>query len=69
MEEAIAALDASLALQPDFPEAHNNRALALQLSGKLEEAAEAFREATRHKPEFVQVWRFGLLDAARLDKV
>jgi len=36
----------ALRLQPDFPEASNNLGLALKAMGRLDEAVDAFREAT-----------------------
>jgi predicted TPR repeat methyltransferase len=48
--DALAALDRTVALQPDNARAHNNRGSALQLLGRLWEAEAAFRRALELAP-------------------
>jgi tetratricopeptide (TPR) repeat protein len=52
--EALAHLGAALRANPAYPEAHNNRGLALQLLERFEEAAEAHAEALRLEPTFAE---------------
>jgi len=48
LSEALMALDRLALAEPTFAEVHNQRGIALCLLGRLDEAAEAFREALRH---------------------
>ncbi len=50
--EALAALDAGLAIAPDDADAHNTRSAALRSLWRVEEAAEAARAALRRRPNF-----------------
>lgn len=52
--EAVSALDASLRLHPGNARAHNNRGSALQMLGRLDEAAQAFRRALELSPDLPQ---------------
>lgn len=52
--DAVAALDASLHLQPDNARAHNNRGSALQLVGRHGDAERAFRRALALDPDLAQ---------------
>lgn len=52
--EAAKAFQAVLRLQPDFPEAHNNRGRALVKLDRLPEAEEEFRIALRQRPDYAQ---------------
>lgn len=52
--DAVAALDASLRLQPDNARAHNNRGSALQLVGRHGDAERAFRQALALDPDLAQ---------------
>jgi Flp pilus assembly protein TadD len=49
-EGAIAALQASVKVNPDQPDAQNQLGLLLQRAGGLEEAAVAFRQFIRLEP-------------------
>ena len=51
--EALRAFDAALKLAPQMPEAHCNRAVALQDIGRLEEALAAADRALRYRPQYV----------------
>lgn len=52
--EAAKAFQAALRLQPEFPEAHNNRGRALVKLDRLPEAEEEFRTALRQRPHYTQ---------------
>lgn len=54
VDEAMAHLDAALSANPAYPEAHNNRGLALQLKGRFAEAVAAHAEAVRLEPGFAE---------------
>jgi tetratricopeptide (TPR) repeat protein len=51
-EQALAHLDQALRANSGYPEAHNNKGLALQLLERFEEAAAAHAEALRLEPTF-----------------
>ncbi|MBL8521618.1 MAG: tetratricopeptide repeat protein, partial [Betaproteobacteria bacterium] len=51
---ALAHLDAALAINPAFAEAHNNRGILLGDAGRLAEAAEAFQRAIAAKPSYAR---------------
>lgn len=51
---AIARFDRALALAPKLAEAHLRRGLALEQADRLDEAARAYRDATRIKPDLVE---------------
>ncbi len=53
-EEAIAAYRATLALRPDFAEAHNNLGNALQLADRYHEAIEAHKRAIELDASFAE---------------
>ena len=53
-DEAMAHLNEALRLNPDYPEAHDNRGLALQLMGRYEEAAAEHAAALRLEPAFAE---------------
>lgn len=52
--EAAKAFQTVLRLQPDFPEAHNNRGRALVKLDRLPEAEEEFRIALRQRSDYSQ---------------
>ena len=52
--EAAKAFQAVLRLQPDFPEAHNNRGRALVKLDRFPEAEEEFRTAIRQRPHYTE---------------
>jgi tetratricopeptide (TPR) repeat protein len=54
VDEAMTHLDQALRLNPDYPEAHDNRGLALQLLGRYEEAAAEHAAALRLEPAFAE---------------
>jgi Flp pilus assembly protein TadD len=41
-------------LKPDFPEAHYNLGIELDLAGKMDDAISEFREAVRLRPDFAK---------------
>ena len=51
-DEAIAACNRAIALQPDLAEAHNNLGNALKDQGRLDEALACFRRAVELKPVY-----------------
>ena len=53
-EQALAHLDQALRANSGYPEAHNNKGLALQLLERFEEAAAAHAEALRLEPTFAE---------------
>ncbi|MGL5033887.1 MAG: tetratricopeptide repeat protein [Microcystaceae cyanobacterium] len=56
LEEAIAAWDQALALDPNLPQVWHNRGSALGNLGRLEEALASFTQATTIQPENYQAW-------------
>lgn len=52
VDEAMVHLDEALRLNPDYPEAHDNRGLALQLLGRDDEAIAEHASALRLEPAF-----------------
>ena len=55
-EEAMEHFKASLRLEPDNPEAHNNLGNALQMVGRFEEALTQHQDALRLKPDFAEAY-------------
>ena len=53
-EQALGHLEQALRANPAYPEAHNNRGLALQLLERFDEAADAHAEAIRLEPTFAE---------------
>ncbi len=53
-ERALSHLEQALRANPAYPEAHNNRGLALQLLERFEEAEAAHAEALRLEPTFAE---------------
>jgi tetratricopeptide (TPR) repeat protein len=67
-EDALAATDAALALDPTIAGAHQNRALSLLALGRAEDAYGAAAEAVRLDPELAPAWQTcGAILAARND--
>jgi protein O-GlcNAc transferase len=56
LDEAIEAYQASVRLQPDLAQAHNNLGVALRARGHLDEAIAACREAVRLQPTYASAW-------------
>jgi len=54
LDEAIAAFRQTIALKPNFPEAHSNLGVALKDRGQLDEAIAAFRQTIVLKPDFTE---------------
>ncbi len=46
IDDALARFDAAIALDPDYPEAHHNRGVALRRLGRRRDAVRALRRAT-----------------------
>ncbi|HEU0052693.1 MAG TPA: tetratricopeptide repeat protein, partial [Longimicrobium sp.] len=65
-EEALAAFDAALALNPGYVEAHLNRAITLNDLGRTDEAHAAFQHAAEADEEKSGGGRFSSAAAARL---
>ena len=58
----------ALALRPDYPEAHNNLAILLQLNGETDDAERHYLEVLRLRPEDPEAhYNYGLLLKARGD--
>lgn len=55
-DEALAAFDRAIALDPAYPDPWWNRSNALWLAGRFEEAEQAGRDATRKKPDAPEAW-------------
>ncbi len=55
--EAIRYLDTAVTLKPESPGAHNDLGLALDLGGRLDEAAAEYREAIRLVPKTGAIYR------------
>jgi tetratricopeptide (TPR) repeat protein/S1-C subfamily serine protease len=56
-QEAVAAFQQTLKLNPEFKEAYYAQGLALKDWGKFSEAAASFGEATELDPQFYEAWR------------
>jgi protein O-GlcNAc transferase len=54
LDEALAAFDQAVALDPAYAQAHFNRGLVLAQQGRLEAALDAYREAVRLRPDYVE---------------
>src|SRR5207302_9781273 len=50
----MAAYRSAMAARHDYPEAHNNLGVLLQMQGRLEEAASAYRQAAALPPAYTQ---------------
>jgi predicted O-linked N-acetylglucosamine transferase (SPINDLY family) len=53
-DEALAAFDAAVSLDPDYAEAHFNRGVVLQQRGRLDGAIEAYKQSLRLRPDYVE---------------
>jgi Flp pilus assembly protein TadD len=58
VKDAVARFQTALRLQPDSAEVHYNLALALRVSGHMDEAREHYRTARRLKPALPEVFGF-----------
>lgn len=56
LDEAIAAFQSALMLQPDFAEAHYNLALAFEELGRIDDALLGFRKTIDLAPEFADAY-------------
>ena len=62
MVEARGAYEEAIALWPDYPEARNNLAVLLHVSGDFETASEHYRAALKLRPNDPEVhYNYGLL--------
>lgn len=71
LDFAVQFISKSLAIKPDYAEAHNNLANALKAQGKLEEAAQSFQNALDFNPDIIEAYNnLGntLKDLGRLDE-
>lgn len=71
VDDAMRHLDAALAGNPAYPEAHNNRGLALQLQRRFDDALAAHTEAVRLEPGFAEAHNnrgIALQQLGRLDE-
>ncbi|GCA71513.1 TPR repeat-containing protein YrrB [Microcystis aeruginosa NIES-2519] len=55
-EQAIASYDQALEFKPDYPDAWNNRGVALGNLGRLEEAIASWDRALEIKPDYHEAW-------------
>ncbi len=63
---AIERYRAAISLRRDFPQAHNNLAIALKSVGRLDEAAASFAAALETKPDYAEAgYNLGILLEAR----
>jgi len=70
-EEAIASYDKALAVKPDYPEAWNNRGVALSDLGRKEEAIASYDKALAVEPDDHEVWNnhgYALSDVGRQEE-
>jgi len=58
-QASLTLFDQTLALSPEFAEAHCNRGAALAVLGRMDEAEEAVRRSLALKPDYAEAW-FGL---------
>jgi len=56
LDEAIDAHQHAIAIQPEFPEAHNNLGIALNRRGRVQEATASFERAVSLRPEYAEAW-------------
>ena len=56
IDEALAALDRSIELKPDFPEAYNNKGMTLLVGSRREEALACFQAAVAANSAYVQAY-------------
>jgi protein O-GlcNAc transferase len=71
LDDALAAFEQALALDPAYPQAHFNRGAVLQRLGRLDAAAEAYRRAINLRPGYVEaVTNAGIVlqELGRLDE-
>jgi protein O-GlcNAc transferase len=71
LDEALAAFDAALALDPAYTEAHFNRGVVLAQQGRPEQAVEAYSAAVRLRPDYVEAATnaaIALQELGRLDE-
>ena len=54
LDEALAAFDAALTLDPDYAEAQFNRGVVLQHQGRLDAAIEAYKQSLRLRPDYIE---------------
>lgn len=70
-QHALVLYDQSIALSPDYAEAHANRGNALRCLQRLEEAVASFDRAIAMKPDYAEAWcnrGIALRDLTRLEE-
>ena len=70
-DEAIAAFDGAIALQPGYAEAHNGRGIVLANLNRVADALASFENAVALKPDYAEAYNnrgMILQDLARLDE-
>ena len=70
-DEAIAAFDGAIALQPNYAEAHNGRGIVLANLNRVADALASFENAVALKPDYAEAYNnrgMILQDLARLDE-
>jgi tetratricopeptide (TPR) repeat protein len=68
-EKAAKKFSESLSYRPDYPEALNNLAFSLRLSGRYEEAMAHYNRAIQLKPDFMQAHEYRARAYLALDSV
>ena len=52
LADAEASFRAAIAIRPDFPEAHNNLAAVMEMTGKYPEAVQEYQRAIELRPNY-----------------
>jgi tetratricopeptide (TPR) repeat protein len=68
----VSSYDQALKIKPDYHEAWNNRGIALDDLGRIEEAITSYDQALKFKPDYYEAWgnrAIALLKLGRYDEV